>query len=130
MPPTAVIAAMVWPIDWASGDVGAQYTPTAGWAQAIQYRRDYLKETDWTGAAAAALGGDGSTAATTAALDSVPAIMIDPKGDITNLLLTFPDLLPADFKPWVNVDDARRKGMSVQEAERWLASNLAYEPGR
>ncbi|MCK5786499.1 MAG: ATP-binding protein [Candidatus Sabulitectum sp.] len=50
-----------------------------------------------------------------AALDSVPAIIIDPKGDITNLLLTFPDLLPGDFKPWVNIDDARRKGLSVDE---------------
>jgi hypothetical protein len=50
-----------------------------------------------------------------AAIDHVPAILIDPKGDITNLLLTFPDLLPKDFQPWVNVDDARRKGMSEEE---------------
>ncbi len=59
-----------------------------------------------------------------AALDSVPAIMIDPKGDITNLLLTFPELRPEDFKPWVNLDDARRKGLSVESyaekiAETW-----------
>lgn len=50
-----------------------------------------------------------------AALDKVPAIIIDPKGDITNLLLTFPDLLPGDFKPWINIDDARRKNMTVDE---------------
>lgn len=48
-----------------------------------------------------------------AAIDNVPALIIDPKGDITNLLLTFPDLRPADFEPWINVDDARRKGMDV-----------------
>ena len=59
-----------------------------------------------------------------AALDHVPAIIIDPKGDITNLLLTFPELQPADFKPWVNIDDARRKGLTVdefaaQQAELW-----------
>lgn len=59
-----------------------------------------------------------------AALDHVPALIIDPKGDITNLLLTFPDLRPEDFKSWVNVDDARRKGMSVedfavQQADSW-----------
>jgi hypothetical protein len=59
-----------------------------------------------------------------AAIDSVPAIIIDPKGDITNLLLTFPELSPEDFKPWVNVDDARRKGLTidefaVQQAELW-----------
>jgi hypothetical protein len=56
-----------------------------------------------------------------AAIDSVPAIMIDPKGDLTNLLLTFPDLLPEDFEPWVNVDDARRKGFSIEEYARHIA---------
>lgn len=56
-----------------------------------------------------------------AAIDSVPAIIIDPKGDLTNLLLTFPDLRPEDFEPWVNVDDARRKGMSVSEYARYIA---------
>lgn len=50
-----------------------------------------------------------------AALDNVPALLIDPKGDITNLLLTFPDLLPEDFLPWINVDDARRKGLTPEE---------------
>ncbi|MCB0043503.1 MAG: hypothetical protein KDE23_27640, partial [Caldilinea sp.] len=50
-----------------------------------------------------------------AALDRVPAILIDPKGDITNLLLQFPDLRPDDFAPWVNVDDARRKEQTVEE---------------
>jgi hypothetical protein len=50
-----------------------------------------------------------------AAIDHVPAIIIDPKGDITNLLLTFPDLRPEDFQPWVNIDDARRKDMSIEE---------------
>jgi 2-oxoisovalerate dehydrogenase E1 component len=46
-----------------SGDVGAQYTPAAGWAQAVTYYRDELKEGAWHGALAAALGGDGSVAA-------------------------------------------------------------------
>src|SRR5687767_3058273 len=41
-----------------------------------------------------------------AILDNIPSIVIDPKGDITNLLLTFPDLQPKDFEPWVNIDDA------------------------
>ncbi len=56
-----------------------------------------------------------------AAIDNVPAIIIDPKGDITNLLLTFPDLRPDDFEPWVNVDDARRKGKSVSEYASFIA---------
>ena len=50
-----------------------------------------------------------------AAMDKVPGILIDPKGDITNLLLQFPDLQPADFRPWVNEDDARRKGKTAEE---------------
>ncbi len=59
-----------------------------------------------------------------AALDRVPAILIDPKGDLTNLLLQFPDLRPEDFRAWVNVDDARRKGKEIDEyaadtAEQW-----------
>jgi hypothetical protein len=48
-----------------------------------------------------------------AALDGVPSLIIDPKGDMTNLLLTFPELRPEDFRPWVNPDDARRKDMDV-----------------
>ncbi|HPH33947.1 MAG TPA: type IV secretion system DNA-binding domain-containing protein [Methanoregulaceae archaeon] len=50
-----------------------------------------------------------------AAIDGVPAIIIDPKGDITNRLLMFPDLAPADFLPWINADDARRKGKTTEE---------------
>jgi hypothetical protein len=56
-----------------------------------------------------------------AAIDGVPAILIDPKGDLTNLLLTFPDLRPEDFQPWVNVDDARRKEKSVEEYAEYIA---------
>jgi len=59
-----------------------------------------------------------------AILDNIPAIIIDPKGDITNLLLTFPDFKPEDFKPWVNLDDARRAGLDMDsyaadQAARW-----------
>ncbi|HVT90617.1 MAG TPA: DUF87 domain-containing protein [Tepidisphaeraceae bacterium] len=59
-----------------------------------------------------------------AAIDGIPAIVIDPKGDLGNLLLTFPQLRPEDFAPWINEDDARRKGISPaqfaqQEAQTW-----------
>jgi hypothetical protein len=53
-----------------------------------------------------------------AALDGVPAIAIDPKGDLANLLLTFPELRPEDFAPWINEDDARKKGLSEEEYAR------------
>ncbi|NIN71264.1 MAG: ATP-binding protein [Gemmatimonadetes bacterium] len=59
-----------------------------------------------------------------AAIDGIPAIVIDPKGDLPNLLLTFPELRPEDFTPWVNEDDARKQELSVEEygaqqAELW-----------
>ena len=59
-----------------------------------------------------------------AAIDGIPAILIDPKGDLANLMLTFPGLLGTDFQPWVNEDDANKKGLSVpdyavQQAELW-----------
>jgi hypothetical protein len=51
-----------------------------------------------------------------AALNNIPALMIDPKGDMTNILLHFPNLLPQDFQPWVNPDQARRAGKSMEQA--------------
>ena len=50
-----------------------------------------------------------------AAIDAIPAILIDPKGDLANLLLTFPDLKPEDFLPWIAEDDARRKGLTPEQ---------------
>lgn len=50
-----------------------------------------------------------------ALLSGISALVIDPKGDMGNLLLNFPDLRPEDFLPWVNEGDAARKGMSVPD---------------
>ncbi len=50
-----------------------------------------------------------------AAIDHIPSLVIDPKGDITNLLLTFPDLKGEDFLPWINKSDANRKGITEEE---------------
>ncbi len=47
-----------------------------------------------------------------ALIDNIPVIAIDPKGDLSNLLLTFPDLAPADFRPWINPQDALNRGMT------------------
>ena len=49
-----------------------------------------------------------------AAIDSIPAIIIDPKGDLTNLLLTFPNLAPEDFRPWLNEGED-----AAQQAQLW-----------
>lgn len=51
-----------------------------------------------------------------AAMDGVPAIVIDPKGDIANLMLTFPELQPSDFQPWIQEEEAERKGISHEES--------------
>ncbi len=49
-----------------------------------------------------------------AALQKIPAIIIDPKGDLTNLLLHFPDQQPKDFQPWVDPDAARKANKTVE----------------
>jgi hypothetical protein len=49
-----------------------------------------------------------------AAIDGIPVIAIDPKGDLGNLLLTFPRLSAADFSPWVDADEARRAGQTTE----------------
>jgi len=57
-----------------------------------------------------------------AAIDGIPAIVVDPKGDLANLLLTFPELAPEDFLPWIDRDDARRKGLSPEEHAKGQAA--------
>lgn len=57
-----------------------------------------------------------------AALQGTPAIIVDPKGDLTNLLLHFPQLLPTDFEPWIDPENARREGKTVQQASEETAA--------
>jgi len=69
-----------------------------------------------------------------AAIDGVPAIIIDPKGDLGNLLLTFPNLAPADFRPWINEEDATRKGLdpdafAAQQAGLWKNGLASWGEG-
>ncbi|WP_447980753.1 ATP-binding protein [Candidatus Nitrospira bockiana] len=66
-----------------------------------------------------------------AAIDGIPAIIIDPKGDLGNLLLTFPELRPDDFLPWINEDEARKKGLpppeyAAQQADLWKKGLAAW----
>jgi hypothetical protein len=62
-----------------------------------------------------------------AALQGIPAIIIDPKGDLTNLLLHFPDLAPQDFQPWIDPDLARRAGETLDQAAN--AASVAWRKG-
>ncbi len=59
-----------------------------------------------------------------AGIDNIPAIVIDPKGDLSNLLLTFPQLRSEDFAPWIDAEEAKRAGTTPEElaaktAETW-----------
>ena len=58
-----------------------------------------------------------------AALKGIPAILVDPKGDLTNHLLHFPDFLPTDFAPWVDADAAKREGQTVEQAAEAAAAS-------
>jgi 2-oxoisovalerate dehydrogenase E1 component len=97
-----------------SGNVGAQYSPAAGWAQSIRYHSQVLEEPEWNGAIAVAMGGEGSVAANGfwAALNivttlwypflyviednffglSVPALCQTPGGDIAANLAHYENL--------------------------------------
>jgi 2-oxoisovalerate dehydrogenase E1 component len=101
-----------------SGDVGSQYTPTAGWAQAVTYHRDVLGDVSWNGCMGVALGGEASVAtngfwsaltmATTLSLPmlfyiednglgiSVRGEMQTPGGNIARNLSSFANLLVRD----------------------------------
>lgn len=69
-----------------------------------------------------------------AALQNIPALIIDPKGDLTNLLLHFPDLAPQDFEPWIDPETARRSGKSILQtaqdtAQKWKDGLAKWEIG-
>jgi hypothetical protein len=66
-----------------------------------------------------------------AAIDGIPVIAVDPKGDLGNLLLGFPELRGEDFAPWVDSDEADRQGLSPQEladatAKKWREGLQAW----
>jgi hypothetical protein len=67
-----------------------------------------------------------------AAIDGIPVLAIDPKGDLSNLLLTFPDLTPAQFAPWVDLSDTARRALTedafaAQQAEAWRAGLAEWD---
>src|SRR5688572_193146 len=67
-----------------------------------------------------------------AAIDGIPTLAIDPKGDLGNLMLTFPQLRGEDFAPWVDAGEAGRKGLSppefaAQTAQAWREGLAAWD---
>ncbi len=57
-----------------------------------------------------------------ALLAGIPVLIVDPKGDMGNLALTFPDLAPESFRPWVNESEAEAEGLSVDDFARKTAT--------
>jgi hypothetical protein len=95
----------------AAGDVAAGFTP-----EPVLYDSADLT----THAVCVGMTGSGKTGLCLAlleeaALDGIPAIAIDPKGDLGNLLLTFPDLRPSDFRPWIDPSAAARDGITPDD---------------
>ncbi len=60
-----------------------------------------------------------------AAIDGIPTLVIDPKGDLANVLLSFPDLAPADFLPWLEPEAAKREGISLEDLAARTATKWA-----
>lgn len=76
--------------------------------------------------------GLGITLIEEAALQSIPSIIIDPKGDMGNILLTFPGLTAEEFKPWIDSGEAERKGKSLDSyaedvARTWREGLQAWD---
>jgi DNA helicase HerA-like ATPase len=107
--------------------LGAEYDLQRGTHTAIPLNYDSRDLT--THALCVGMTGSGKTGLCLAlleeaAIDNVPAILIDPKGDISNLVLQFPDLSPEDFAPWIDQDQAQRQEKTTAEyaadvAARW-----------
>jgi len=60
-----------------------------------------------------------------AAIDGIPVIAIDPKGDLANIVLGFPGLAPAALEPWVDPDEAKRRGITPRQLAETEAKKLA-----
>src|SRR5574344_2118843 len=81
----------------------------------VYQNKDLLTHAAIIGMTGSGKTGLGITILEEAAIDNIPSIIIDPKGDMTNLLLTFPNLEASDFEPWIEEQDASNNGLSVKE---------------
>lgn len=121
----------------ASFYLGQEYDLAKGQAldKAVHYdARDLTTHAVCVGMTGSGKTGLGVILLEEAALDGIPSLVVDPKGDMTNLMLTFPDLRPEDFRPWVNPDDARRKDMdedtfAAKVASQWSEGLAATGQG-
>lgn len=81
----------------------------------VYQNKDLLTHAAIIGMTGSGKTGLGITILEEAAIDNIPSIIIDPKGDMTNLLLTFPNLSASDFEPWIEEQEAQNNQKTVQE---------------
>ena len=110
-------------------DAGASASPASPIEPLLLDSRDLTTHAVIVGMTGSGKTGLGIGLLEEAALDGIPAIAIDPKGDLGNLALAFPELRPQDFRPWVDPDAAQRAGQdpdafAAATAGRW-AEGLA-----
>lgn len=103
--------------------LGKQLPSAGGQAQRLLYNPADLN----THAIVTGMTGSGKTGLCLtlmeeAALQGIPALLLDPKGDLTNLLLHFPNLAPQDFAPWLDAESLRRQGKSLEQASSETAA--------
>ncbi len=119
------------------GGVGAQYTPTAGWAQAIEYYRDVIKDPAYDGALAVVLGGDGSVASngfwaalTVATTQKLPMLFyIEDNGYGISVPSTFQTPggnIAANLSAWQDLRIINGDGTEPAEAARLIEEAVSY----
>ena len=81
----------------------------------VYQNKDLLTHAAIIGMTGSGKTGLGITILEEATIDNIPSIIIDPKGDMTNLLLTFPNLSASDFEPWIEEQEAQNNQKTVQE---------------
>src|SRR4026208_955317 len=94
--------------------------------------RDLLTHAVIVGMTGSGKTGLGITLIEEAATDGSPLLAIDPKGDLGNLLLTFPNLAASDFAPWIDAGEAQRHNTTVdafaaETAQRWKAGLAEWD---
>jgi hypothetical protein len=115
--------------------LGKQYDLDAGKRRddlVLYDSRDLLTHAVVVGMTGSGKTGLGISLIEEAAIDGIPVLAIDPKGDLGNLLLTFPNLAPSDFAPWIDAGEAERHNTTVdahaaETAQRWKAGLAEWD---